>query len=148
MTVEEIYEEVWSIVKNKLHQSSIFIKDEMSLWWRSKTQNYQKPFTLRIVNENGRICGKCNWAEKCYGCLIKDHHYWRYLAVDWEIDIQGGKEYWRIENSTISIDETLDEANQNDVLSLESIIKNHQEAEFMNINDNVNCSFCNKPTEH
>lgn len=92
MSKLEIYEEVWSSVRQKLNKTkdSKFVKNENLLWWRSPQKNYQSPFTLRVVNESGKVCGQCNWSEKCYGCLIDQHHYWRYIAVDWELDILGG----------------------------------------------------------
>lgn len=94
MTVEEIYEEVWISAKEKFNETSSYFK-EVNLWWREKKNSKsKKPFEIKVVNEKGSACAVCNWSEQCYGCPLTDTSlkYWRYLAVDWEIDVMGGED--------------------------------------------------------
>jgi len=32
--------------------------------------NDKIPYTLRIVNKIGCLCGICHWTKQCFGCII------------------------------------------------------------------------------
>lgn len=115
-------------------------RNEENLWWWNSQCKTQTPFTLKYVDESGKRCGKCNWSERCYGCPIEiPEPYWRYFSIDWNIDVIGCKDYWKLENTCVSLSE--DTLNlEGDVLQLEKVILKAQEEEFMSLKEDVYCS--------
>jgi len=99
MTYLDLYDQAWRSVVRYFNSKSAYTSLK-ACWWRSKGES-KRPFVIRLVNEEGIICSRCNWREQCLGCsVLPDKEEIKltpndYISLDWYLDVFE-EDYWEI----------------------------------------------------
>jgi len=135
------------------------------LWWNSPnwkelaSQNRKdkclQPFVLKMVDRQGYSCAKCNWVDKCSGCLIEpsvnklipDFLKICHIAIEWDSEMIE-EEYNPTSNEIMrhpSIYRFEDDV-EDQIVSLEKCLKQFHDIE--RLPDTVYCRQCKTHKDH
>ena len=167
-TGRRIYEEVWSLAQVILKKNSAYLPPQAGrqhLWWDSEASREAalhpekasnsgqfKPFVLKYVDRQGYSCSKCNWLERCAGCIIEptdepipDFLRFCHIAIEWHSQMIE-ENYNPIANEImrhVSVDKTQQDEEEQ-VISLEKCLEKFHVKE--QLSEKINCTQCKEAT--
>lgn len=167
-TGRRIYEEVWAMAQVLLQKKSNYLSSEQQLkhvlWWTSKNWrdalsdgSTLKPFVLKYVDRQGYNCSKCNWVQRCSGCIVEPVEDTRipefmkhcHLAIEWDSGMIE-EQYNPTVNEFLkhsSSDKAKVVVEQEDqIITLETCLRKYHAVE--KLQDEVNCESCKVPRVH
>lgn len=120
-----------------------------------KKEGILQPFVLKWVDRNGYNCSRCNWTQRCSGCVIeptddeREVEFMKYchIAIEWD-SVMIEEEYNATANENLKhiSSDKVELEEEDSIITLESCLSNFHNIE--KLDEEVNCEKCKVPRMH